>query len=76
MKKVSIYAIIATMMLALVFTNSAFAKSKAYPSKPIKVISPYSPGGDSDLTARVWADFAKKELLSEVEVKSRFQTKI
>ena len=31
----------------------------AYPSKPIRLIVPYNPGGSSDLTARFIADMAK-----------------
>ena len=33
-----------------------------YPTKPIQLVSPFGAGGDSDLTARVWADAAKKRL--------------
>ncbi|MBW1697767.1 MAG: tripartite tricarboxylate transporter substrate binding protein [Deltaproteobacteria bacterium] len=33
-----------------------------YPVKPIKVIVPFSAGGDTDLTIRIWADFAEKAL--------------
>lgn len=41
------------------FTNNAQAK---YPSRPITLVSPYGAGGDSDVSARIWAEFAKKEL--------------
>jgi tripartite-type tricarboxylate transporter receptor subunit TctC len=33
-----------------------------YPTKPIQPISPYGAGGDSDMTARVWAEFAQRKL--------------
>lgn len=36
--------------------------SAAYPDKPINVIVPWSAGGDSDLTTRIWADAVEKEL--------------
>ena len=38
------------------------AVSAAYPEKPINVIVPWSAGGDSDLTTRIWADAIEKEL--------------
>ncbi|MCG8567379.1 MAG: tripartite tricarboxylate transporter substrate binding protein [Desulfobacterales bacterium] len=56
MVKILLLATVAVGMISL----PAFAK--AYPKKPIKLIVCYSPGGDADLTARVWADFAEKEL--------------
>lgn len=42
--------------------------SAAYPEKPINVIVPYGPGGDSDLSTRVWADAMEKILGSPVVV--------
>ena len=39
-----------------------------YPTKPITVISPYGAGGDNDLTARLWAESAKKKLGQPVVV--------
>ena len=44
------------------------AQASDYPSKPIQLVSPYGAGGDSDLTARVWAEFAKKKLGQPVVV--------
>ena len=39
-----------------------------YPSKPIQLISPYGAGGDSDMTARIWAEFAQRKLGQPVVV--------
>lgn len=51
---------ITTMALTLTFTaNAALAD---YPQRPINVIVPWSAGGDSDLTTRIWADAVEEEL--------------
>ena len=47
---------------------NAPASAADYPTKPIQLVSPYGAGGDSDLTARVWAEFAKKKLGQPVVV--------
>ncbi len=47
------------LLCAPSMTSSAQA---AYPTKPIQIIVGFAPGGDADLTARVWAEFAKKHL--------------
>ncbi len=39
-----------------------------YPVKPIKIIVPFSAGGDTDLGIRIWADFAEKALGQPVVV--------
>ena len=58
---------LACLSLAAAFAASANA-ADAYPDKPIQLISPYGAGGDSDLTARVWAEFAKRKLGQPVVV--------
>lgn len=47
------------LVMGLSVVGQAFAE---YPEKPITLVSPYGAGGDSDIAARVWAEFAKKEL--------------
>lgn len=54
------------LLLSGGFATSAVAAD--YPRKPIQLIVPYGPGGDSDLTARVWAEFAKQRLGQPVVV--------
>jgi tripartite-type tricarboxylate transporter receptor subunit TctC len=44
------------------------AAEKEYPDRPIKMIVPFSAGGDTDLGIRIWADFAKKALGQPVVV--------
>ena len=57
--KTSILARAAAAILALALPASALAQ--AWPAKPLKIIVPYSPGGTTDLLARlVGAELAKR----------------
>ena len=53
--------ICSVMAFAFVMGFSMEAKAE-YPEKPITLVSPYGAGGDSDVSARIWAEFARKEL--------------
>ncbi len=53
------------MCLTLVVACFAICANSAqaeYPTKPITVVVPFGAGGDGDVSARVWAEFVKKEL--------------
>src|SRR3954465_5515150 len=39
--------------LILLSTSAAFAAEISYPTRPVRVIVPYSPGGSSDAVARI-----------------------
>src|SRR5690625_2547189 len=56
---------------AAAFMLAAGPAMADYPDKPIQVIVPYSAGGDSDLTARIWADAVEKEIGSPIVVVNR-----
>lgn len=57
-----LFGSVTAVALAVLFAAGSAAYAAAYPQKPITLISPYGAGGDSDIAARVWAEFAKKEL--------------
>jgi tripartite-type tricarboxylate transporter receptor subunit TctC len=57
---------LATFLVCALVTTSTMAGD--YPTKPIQLISPYGAGGDSDMTARIWAEFAQRKLGQPVVV--------
>lgn len=56
------------LVLGISFVTAQGKGEKDYPSKPITVIVPYGAGGDTDLTARLLAQFIEKELKTPMVV--------
>jgi tripartite-type tricarboxylate transporter receptor subunit TctC len=49
----------------------ALAQQDIWPSRPIRLVAPYAPGGPSDLSARVLADHLGKSLGQQVLVENK-----
>ena len=58
-KNVLFFMVVTVIILG--FTGPVSADDK-YPSRPITLIVPFSPGGDTDLIARVWAGAIEEKL--------------
>lgn len=56
--------------LVLAVSGTAFAQDK-YPSKPVKIIVPYAPGGGTDITARLFGDHLKNSLGQQFVVENK-----
>ena len=65
-------AFIALQMLFLsLAAGAAFAQTEAYPSRPVKLIVPFAPGGSADMLARVLAEGLSKGLGQQVQVENK-----
>ena len=56
--------------LALVFGGAAVAQDK-YPSKPVKIVVPYAPGGATDITSRLFGEHMKNSLGQQFVVENK-----
>lgn len=56
---------------ALSLSSASFAQEAAYPSKPIKLLLPFSAGSSTDFTSRLVADQLTRQLKQQVIVENR-----
>ena len=60
-----------TCLAALAITLAATVGAQSYPSKPVRVIVPYPPGGTVDVVARVLAQRMSEQMGQQFVVENR-----
>src|SRR4051794_1527843 len=61
----------AVITIALLIAGSSACFAQSYPTKPVRFISPYAPGGGTDAMARVLAQKLGDALARQVYVENR-----
>jgi tripartite-type tricarboxylate transporter receptor subunit TctC len=59
------------VITVLVFGNFSSLAQTAYPDQPVKLVVPFGPGGSTDLSARLIAEYAGRELGQQIIVENR-----
>jgi tripartite-type tricarboxylate transporter receptor subunit TctC len=62
-------AVVATLLVGL-SAPRGFAQT-GFPDRPIRLIVPFAPGGNADLTGRLFAEALSKRLRQQVVVENR-----
>ena len=63
--------LLATLLATLLLLASAMATGQTYPSRPIKFVVPFAPGGGTDLVARVLSQRLSEGLGQPVVIENR-----
>jgi tripartite-type tricarboxylate transporter receptor subunit TctC len=62
---------LALLSLGLAFGTVTAAAQDKYPSKPVKIVVPYAPGGATDITARLFGEQMRQNLGQQFVVESK-----
>ncbi len=62
---------VGVMVVGLVSGTAALAQSSSYPTKPVRVVVPYPPGGGADFLARLLAERAQARMGQPIIVENR-----
>ena len=62
---------LAHCLIAASFAFASLAHAQAWPAKPIRIIVPFPPGGNSDVNARIIAQPLQEQLGQTVVIENR-----
>src|SRR5436190_9937601 len=71
MKRLTQALLSAALLSGLAFTADAAVAQDKYPSKPVKIMVPYAPGGATDITSRLFGEQLKNILGQQFVVESK-----
>jgi tripartite-type tricarboxylate transporter receptor subunit TctC len=71
MRRASIGILLATLVVVALGVPPALAQGTAFPSRPIRILVPFPPGGGTDVAARALAEHLAKEFGQPAVVENR-----
>ena len=69
-RRAALTVFVGTGLLGINISGRATAQS-AFPDKPIRLVVPFAPGGNADITGRLFAEALSKRLGQQVVVENR-----
>lgn len=62
---------LSVLLACVLLSPPGEAKAQSYPSRPIKIVVPFGPGGSGDITARTFAHFLEGQVKQPVIVENK-----